>query len=90
MVFLGLVENGESIWFPYISRELGGLGYDVRTLNFSDPNDLWGCDDVRGKEIFENLGGVLILNHEGHMGSDVFEQLYKEFPFLLKLVNLKV
>lgn len=50
-------------------------------------NDPWGCDDIQGREIFDNLGGMLILNNEGHMGSDTYEQPYKEFPLLLKLLN---
>jgi hypothetical protein len=51
-------------------------------------NDPWGCDDKQGKIMFNNLGGTLIIRHgEGHMGSDKFNQPYKEFPFLLKLIN---
>lgn len=37
--------------------------------------------------MFENLGGMLIINNEGHMGSDTFKQPYKEFPLLLKLIE---
>jgi hypothetical protein len=36
--------------------------------------------------MFEHLGGTLIINNEGHMGSDSFHQPYKAFPFLLKLI----
>lgn len=51
-------------------------------------NDPWGCDDKQGKEIFEKLGGVLITKHgEGHMGSEKFNQPYKKFPLLIKLVE---
>jgi len=51
-------------------------------------NDPWGCDDKQGKMMFDNLGGTLIIRHgEGHMGSDKFNQPYKEFPFLLKLID---
>lgn len=50
-------------------------------------NDPWGCDDKQGRKMFDNLGGTLIINNEGHMGSDSFNQPYKEFPFLLKLIN---
>lgn len=50
-------------------------------------NDPWGCDDKQGRNMFNNLGGSLIINKEGHMGSDSFNQPYKEFPFLLKLID---
>lgn len=51
-------------------------------------NDPWGCNDKQGKEMFEKLGGTLIIRHgEGHMGSDSFKQPYKEFPLLIKLVE---
>jgi predicted alpha/beta hydrolase family esterase len=50
-------------------------------------NDPWGCDDKQGKAMQEKLGGELIINHEGHMGSETFHQPYKEFPFLLTLID---
>lgn len=51
-------------------------------------NDPWGCDDTQGRKMFNNLGGTLIIRHkEGHMGSSKFNQEYKEFPFLLKLIK---
>src|SRR3989338_4621090 len=52
-------------------------------------NDQWGCDDKEGLYMWQNLGGTLILRSgEGHMGSDKFNQPYKEFPLLEKLVLL--
>lgn len=50
-------------------------------------NDPWGCDDKQGRKMFDNLGGSLIINNEGHMGSDTFNQPYKEFPLLLKIID---
>ena len=51
-------------------------------------NDPWGCDDKAGKFIFDNLGGTLIIRHgEGHMGSNTFNQPYREFPLLLELIE---
>ena len=49
-------------------------------------NDPWGCNDKQGRKMFNNLGGVLIINNDGHMGSVLFKQPYKEFPLLLKLI----
>ncbi len=51
-------------------------------------NDPWGCDDIEGRYMLDNLGGTLIIKKgEGHMGSDTFKQPYKEFPFLIKLID---
>lgn len=51
-------------------------------------NDPWGCDDRHGRELLSRLGGMIIINHEGHMGSDAYHQPYKEFPLLVKLIEL--
>jgi hypothetical protein len=61
----------------------------IRDIIFiNSDNDPWGADDIKGREMFNHLGGVSILLHgEGHMGSDKFNQPYKEFPLLLKLVG---
>ncbi len=50
-------------------------------------NDPWGANDIQGRFMFDNLGGKLIINNEGHMGSDFYNQPYKKFPFLLKLID---
>ncbi|MCH8519885.1 MAG: alpha/beta hydrolase [Nanoarchaeota archaeon] len=50
-------------------------------------NDPWGCDDVQGRKMLNALDGDLIIRKgEGHMGSQKFNQEYKEFPLLLKLI----
>lgn len=176
ILFPGTGETFESVWFPYIARELGSMQYGVKTLKYPSPekplidellpialsenydeetvlighsagvplmlavlekldtkvkqvilvagyvnplgsyedangilktnydwekiksnaneiliingvNDPWGCGEEEGRELFKNLGGTLILNHEGHMGSDTYNQPYKEFPFLVKLLR---
>lgn len=52
-------------------------------------NDPWGCNDIEGRYMLDQIGkGKLIIpKGEGHMGSDTFKQPYKEFPFLLKLID---
>lgn len=50
-------------------------------------NDPWGCDDQMGREMQQYLGGELIVMHDGHMGSDSFNQPYREFPLLLELIE---
>lgn len=50
-------------------------------------NDPWGCDDIQGKLMKDKLGGELVVpKGEGHMGSTTYNQPYKEFPLLLKLI----
>ena len=51
-------------------------------------NDPYGCDDKKGRKMFDKLGGTMIIRHgEGHMGSIRYKQSYDEFPFLLKLIK---
>lgn len=60
---------------------------DILLLN-SD-NDPWGCTDVEGRFILDQLGQgkLIVMKGQGHMGSVSFNQPYKEFPFLLKLIS---
>lgn len=61
---------------------------DIIFINSS--NDLWGCNDKEGLNLFQHLGGTLIIREgEGHMGSDSFKQPYTSFPLLEKLLELK-
>lgn len=50
-------------------------------------NDPWTCDDKQGRIMFDNLGGLQIILHEGHMGSTTHKQSYKNFPLLLKSID---
>ena len=63
---------------------------NVKDIYFiNSDNDPWGCDDKEGRHMFEHLGGTLIVRHgEGHMGSDTFDQPYREFPLLEKILSL--
>lgn len=49
-------------------------------------NDPWGCNDKQGRRMFDHLGGLLIVNNDGHMGSEYYKQPYREFPLLLRLI----
>jgi uncharacterized protein len=71
-------------------------GYDWKKIKshvadiifMNSDNDPWGCDDKKGREMFDHLGGTLIIRHgEGHMGSQRFNQPYKEFPLLATLIE---
>ena len=50
-------------------------------------NDPWGCNDKEGEYMQEHLGGRLIVNHDGYMGSEKFNQPYKNFPLLEQLLS---
>ena len=64
--------------------EIKGKSKELFFIN-SD-NDPWTCDDTQGRIMFDNLGGVQSILHEGHMGSTMHNQPYKEFPLLDKLI----
>jgi len=49
-------------------------------------NDPWGCNDVQGRAMFDQLGGALIIRHEGHFGSNTTNQPYPEFPLLRDVI----
>lgn len=63
---------------------------NVSNLIFiNSDNDPWGCNDKEGYYMFKKLGGTLIIREgEGHMGSEKFNQPYKTFPLLEKLLEL--
>ncbi len=58
---------------------------DITIINSN--NDPWGCDDKAGKKLANNLGAKLIVKHDGHFGSETYNQPYKQFPLLLELVG---
>lgn len=62
---------------------------NVKEIIFiNSDNDPWGCDDKQGRLMLDHLGGLLIIpKGEGHFGSDVFNQPYKKFPLLIKLID---
>ncbi|MCK5320374.1 alpha/beta hydrolase [Candidatus Parcubacteria bacterium] len=46
-------------------------------------DDPWGCNEEMGKVMQKKLGGDLIIrSDQGHMGSEKFNQPYKEFPIV--------
>jgi len=56
-------------------------------ITINSTNDPWGCDDTQGRKIFDHVGGLFIVNTDGHMGSTYFKQPYKEFPLITKLID---
>lgn len=71
----------------YNWEKIGNNAGDLIFIN-SD-NDPWGCNDIEGRYMLDQIGTgkLIIMKGEGHMGSDTFKQPYKEFPFLIKLVD---
>lgn len=52
-------------------------------------NDPWGCNDVQAKPVAQKLGAPLIISTgQGHMGSGTYNQSYKVFPFLKRLLKV--
>lgn len=51
-------------------------------------NDPWGCDDKQARPVAEKLGAKFILaKGQGHMGSETFNQPYKELEILRDLIK---
>lgn len=65
---------------------------NVKDIVFiNSDNDPWGCDDKQGRKMFDKLVGTLIIRHgERHMGSDKFDQQYKKFPLVVKLIETEL
>ncbi len=63
---------------------------NVEDLIFiNSDNDPWGCNDSEGRYMLDKIGKgkLIVMKGEGHMGSEKFNQPYKQFPFLLKLID---
>ncbi len=57
-------------------------------IMINSDNDPWGCSDERARGPAISLGAKLIVNTgQGHMGSDSFEQPYKKFGLVKRLVG---
>lgn len=66
----------------------GTGGSPTHFVLINSDNDPWGCDDKAGRELFDHLGGDLIIRHgAGHMGSTKFSQPYTSFPLISHLVD---
>jgi predicted alpha/beta hydrolase family esterase len=75
-------QEGEYNW-----RAIKGKSQQFIFIN-SD-NDPWECTDTQGRIMLDQLGGVqIILKGEGHMGSQTYNQPYKEFPLLTRLIDV--
>lgn len=61
-------------------------GKAVEFIFINSDNDPWKCTNVQGKIMADNLDGKLIVMHDGHMGSQTYNQPYKEFPLLAILI----
>jgi len=58
------------------------------TLINSD-NDPWGCDDKQARPVAEKLGAKFVpAKDQGHMGSGTYNQPYREFPMLKRLLEI--
>lgn len=52
-------------------------------------NDPWGCADQQARLVAEKLSAPLtVMFGQGHMGSGKFNQPYREFPLVKKLLGV--
>ena len=62
-----------------------------QVICLNSDNDPYGCGIQKGQEIVDKIGSdkaqLILMKNQGHMGSDYFEQPYREFPYLLCLVG---
>jgi uncharacterized protein len=70
----------EAYDWPTIKQNGGDFAY------FNSVNDPWGCNDVQGREMFDQTGGVQIVMEDGHFGSTSFNQPYQTFPLLRDII----
>lgn len=62
-----------------------------RFVFINSVDDPWGANDTKGREMLDRLGGEVILrSDQGHMGSDSFNQPYKEFELLKLIIESKL
>jgi predicted alpha/beta hydrolase family esterase len=53
-------------------------------------NDPWGCNDVQAKPVAQKLNATLVVaTGQGHMGSGTYNQPYKEFLLLKRLLRVQ-
>jgi len=78
--------DGKILKETYNWEKIRTRAKDFIFINSDD--DPWKINEAAGRELFKQLGGTQItLYGQGHMGSTTFNQPYKEFPFLVKLIE---
>lgn len=78
--------DGKILKEAYDWEKIRTRSKDFIFINSDD--DPWKINDKSGRELFGHLGGTQITLHgQGHMGSNTFNQPYKEFPLLVKLIE---
>ncbi|MGH3429428.1 MAG: hypothetical protein ACRD3Q_12935, partial [Terriglobales bacterium] len=65
---------------------IAGKAEEILFIN-SD-NDPWGCTEDQARPAAEALRAPLVLAiGQGHMGSESYNQPYREFPLLKRLLD---
>ncbi len=53
-------------------------------------NDPWGCNDQQARPAAQKLNAPLVtMFGQGHMGSNKFEQPYRQFPLVKRLLGVE-
>jgi predicted alpha/beta hydrolase family esterase len=80
--------GGQSILMlqdDYDWQKIRSNAKEIYLLN-SD-NDPWGCNDQQARQAAEKLSAPLVVMFgQGHMGSGAFNQPYRDFPLLKRIV----
>ncbi|HAM96497.1 MAG: Alpha/beta fold family hydrolase [candidate division WS6 bacterium GW2011_WS6_36_26] len=82
--------GGDGILKPiYDWEKIRNSAEEIVIINSDD--DPYGHNDTRGRIMFDMLdmpnSAQIILKKQGHMGTEEFNQEYKKFPLLLRLVK---
>lgn len=71
-------------------------GYNWKAINnnsqkivlINSDNDPWGCDDKQAKPVADKLGAdFIIAEGQGHMGSEKFNQPYRENHYVKDIIK---
>ncbi|HEY5695511.1 MAG TPA: alpha/beta hydrolase [Candidatus Saccharimonadales bacterium] len=84
--------GGQSILMlqdTYDWQKIRSNAKEIYLLNSDD--DPWGCNDQQARQAAERLGAPLIVMFgQGHMGSNAFNQPYRQFPLVKKLLDAEL
>lgn len=78
------------------ARDFVQQNYDWSTIKnncsefyfVNSDNDPYGCDDKQGRLMLDKLGGTQVTISGGmHFGTEEFNDVCDEFPFLVKLIE---
>jgi uncharacterized protein len=81
--------GGQSLLMLQNSYDWQKIRANAKEIYFlNSDNDPWGCNDQQARPAAEQLQSPLIVMFgQGHMGSNSFDQPYREFPLVKELLS---